>query len=174
MQILPGASLLPSLASFPAPCSTPPLSCLNSLPPLASVPAPPSNLPPVFPRPCRFVKFGGGISAHQLTWLRGELAAAAAARQRVIVACHLVFYPGTAPNTCLLWNYEEVLQARCGGAVSAGLLLRLLLDLYATELFLLHTCHFSCLCTHTPLPASADPAATRGHSGGHAVGPLPL
>ncbi|KAI3431396.1 hypothetical protein D9Q98_004449 [Chlorella vulgaris] len=58
----------------------------------------------------RFVKFGGGISAHQLTWLRGELAAAAAARQRVIVACHLVFYPGTAPNTCLLWNYEEVLQ----------------------------------------------------------------
>jgi hypothetical protein len=51
VQILPGASLLPSLASFPAPCSTPPLSCLNSLPPLASVPAPPSNLPPVFPRP---------------------------------------------------------------------------------------------------------------------------
>lgn len=60
----------------------------------------------------RFVKFGGGLSAAQLAWLQGQLEEAAAAGERVVAACHLVFHPGTAPPTCLLWNYDEVLQVR--------------------------------------------------------------
>ncbi|KAL4440436.1 hypothetical protein ABPG75_003437 [Micractinium tetrahymenae] len=60
--------------------------------------------------PRRFVKFGGGLSAAQLAWLQGQLEEAAAAGERVVAACHLVFHPDTAPPTCLLWNYEEVLQ----------------------------------------------------------------
>lgn len=58
----------------------------------------------------RFVKFGGGLSAAQLAWLQGQVEEAAAAGERVVAACHLVFHPDTAPPTCLLWNYEEVLQ----------------------------------------------------------------
>lgn len=58
----------------------------------------------------RFVKFGGGASAEQLAWLRGELESAAAAGERAIVACHLCFHPATCPGACLLWNYDEVLQ----------------------------------------------------------------
>lgn len=59
----------------------------------------------------RFVKFGGGASEAQLAWLRGTLAAAAAEGQRVILCCHLALHPGTCPGACLLWNYEEVLEA---------------------------------------------------------------
>ena len=57
------------------------------------------------------MKFGGGASDAQLTWLRQTLAAAAAAGQRVILCCHLALHPDTCPGACLLWNYEEVLEA---------------------------------------------------------------
>lgn len=59
----------------------------------------------------RFVQFGGGISAEQLDWFVQQLADARAADQRVIVCGHLPLHPGTCIGTCLLWNYEEVLQA---------------------------------------------------------------
>ncbi len=59
----------------------------------------------------RFVQFGGGISTEQLQWLVQQLADANAAGQRVIVCGHLPLHPGTCIGTCLLWNYEEVLQA---------------------------------------------------------------
>ena len=59
----------------------------------------------------RFVQFGGGISAEQLDWLVQQLADARAADQRVIVCGHLPLHPGTCIGTCLLWNYEQVLQA---------------------------------------------------------------
>ncbi|KAL0040214.1 hypothetical protein WJX77_000504 [Trebouxia sp. C0004] len=59
----------------------------------------------------RFVQFGGGISAEQLDWFVQQLADATAAHQRVIVCGHLPLHPGTCIGTCLLWNYEEVLQA---------------------------------------------------------------
>ena len=58
----------------------------------------------------RFVQFGGGISAEQLVWFVQQLADARAADQRVIVCGHLPLHPGTCIGTCLLWNYEEVLQ----------------------------------------------------------------
>ena len=59
----------------------------------------------------RFVQFGGGVSAEQLDWLKDQLADAKAADQRVIVCGHLPLHPDTCIGTCLLWNYEEVLQA---------------------------------------------------------------
>jgi hypothetical protein len=59
----------------------------------------------------RFVQFGGGISAEQLDWLVQQLADARDAHQRVIVCGHLPLHPGTCIGTCLLWNYEQVLQA---------------------------------------------------------------
>jgi 3',5'-cyclic AMP phosphodiesterase CpdA len=63
----------------------------------------------------RFVKFGGGASAAQLTWLEKTLADAGHSGQRVILCCHLPLHPDTCPGACLLWNYEEVLQI-CGAA----------------------------------------------------------
>ena len=59
----------------------------------------------------RFVQFGGGISADQLDWLKQQLADAKTADQHVIVCGHLPLHPDTCIGTCLLWNYEEVLQA---------------------------------------------------------------
>ena len=59
----------------------------------------------------RFVQFGGGISSEQLNWLVQQLAHAKEAGQRVIVCGHLPLHPDTCIGTCLLWNYEEVLQA---------------------------------------------------------------
>lgn len=57
----------------------------------------------------RFVKFGGGLSAEQLSWLRAELGHAREQQQRVLVFCHLALHPATCLGACLLWNYEEVL-----------------------------------------------------------------
>ena len=59
----------------------------------------------------RFVKFGGGASDAQMGWLRQTLATAAADGQRVILCCHLPLHPDTCPGACLLWNYQEVLEA---------------------------------------------------------------
>ena len=35
---------------------------------------------------------------------------AASLGQKVLIGCHLAFCPGTAPNSCLLWNFEEMLE----------------------------------------------------------------
>ena len=65
----------------------------------------------------RFVPFNGGLGEGQLAWLRGSLAAAQAAGQRVAVFSHVPFNPS---STCLyeetvwstlLFNYEEALAA---------------------------------------------------------------
>lgn len=63
----------------------------------------------------RFVKFGGGISAAQLSWLDGQLSEAASAGERVVCLCHLAFHPDSVPPMCLLWNFDEVLQVRATG-----------------------------------------------------------
>ncbi|KAF6253250.1 Metallo-dependent phosphatase-like protein [Scenedesmus sp. NREL 46B-D3] len=54
--------------------------------------------------------WNGGLSATQMTWLQLELAEAAMAGQRVIVACHHPLAPGSAPDQYLAWGYEAVLQ----------------------------------------------------------------
>ncbi len=35
---------------------------------------------------------------------------AASLGQKVLVCCHLAFCPGSCPNSCLLWNYEDMLE----------------------------------------------------------------
>ncbi|GBF93931.1 manganese-dependent ADP-ribose CDP-alcohol diphosphatase-like [Raphidocelis subcapitata] len=65
----------------------------------------------------RFVEFGGGVGDGQLAWLASELRAAASEAQRVVVAGHIPFCPGTAPDPCLLWNFEEVLSLLEGSGV---------------------------------------------------------
>lgn len=58
----------------------------------------------------RFVKFGGGFSASQLSWLREELSEARRLQQHALIFCHLPLHPGTCQPACLAWNYEEVLE----------------------------------------------------------------
>lgn len=76
-----------------------------------------STKAPPSPRRHRFVKFGGGVSAAQLAWLRQQLEAAAAAGERVICCCHLCFHPDTCSPVCLLWNYDQVLEVRGWGCL---------------------------------------------------------
>jgi manganese-dependent ADP-ribose/CDP-alcohol diphosphatase len=72
----------------------------------------------------RFVAFGGGVGDAQLAWLEAELAAAAAAGDRVIVAVHQPLHPDTCPPVCLLWNYDAVMAvlSRHGPSVVAATL----------------------------------------------------
>lgn len=67
----------------------------------------------------RFVAFGGGVSQQQLMWLRHELLEARQHGQRVVIWGHVPLCPGTAPHTCLVWNYQEVLAElhRAGSGV---------------------------------------------------------
>lgn len=58
----------------------------------------------------RFVKFGGGVSEEQLAWLEGEIAESRRRGEKMIVASHVCFHPGTCVPTCLFWNFEEVLS----------------------------------------------------------------
>ena len=44
----------------------------------------------------RFVRFNGGVSDAQLSWLKQTLAEAAASEQRALVCCHLPLHPGGA------------------------------------------------------------------------------
>lgn len=59
----------------------------------------------------RFVMFGGGISSDQLAWLKQQLHSAKQDGQQVLLFSHLPLHPDTCVGTCLLWNFEEVLQA---------------------------------------------------------------
>lgn len=71
----------------------------------------------------RFVKFGGAAGPAQIAWLRGQLAACRSSGLRALLACHLCLHPATCPPTCLLWNFQEVLDlcAEFGDVVAATL-----------------------------------------------------
>lgn len=72
----------------------------------------------------RFVAFNGAVDDAQLEWLRGTLARADAAREHVLLFSHIPLHPATAPPSCLLWNFPQVLEAiaqvRCVRAVFSG------------------------------------------------------
>lgn len=68
------------------------------------------NKPPSWGVDRRWVKFGGGVGALQLDWLRAQLQDAQRLGERVIVVCHLPLHPKSAFGACLLWNYQEVLD----------------------------------------------------------------
>ena len=62
----------------------------------------------------RWVPFNGGIGDAQLSWMKEELAGAAAADERVMLFSHLLIHPETTSNgsgRTLLWNYDKVLAA---------------------------------------------------------------
>ncbi|KAL6763309.1 Metallo-dependent phosphatase [Haematococcus lacustris] len=58
----------------------------------------------------RWVQFGGGASSAQLQWLEQQVQDAKGRAQKVMVFSHLPFMPGTCPNTCLQWRYQECLD----------------------------------------------------------------
>jgi len=55
--------------------------------------------------------WNGGLSAPQFEWLRSEIAAAAAAGERVVAACHHPLVTGAAPAHYLCWDHEGVRAA---------------------------------------------------------------
>lgn len=52
--------------------------------------------------------WNGGLGADQIAWLRKQLADAAAAGERVIVACHHPLAPGSAPEMYLAWDHDKI------------------------------------------------------------------
>jgi len=56
--------------------------------------------------------WNGGITQRQLAWLRGELSAAEAAGERVLVASHHQVGRGGARPTHMAWNWQEVQEVR--------------------------------------------------------------
>jgi manganese-dependent ADP-ribose/CDP-alcohol diphosphatase len=58
----------------------------------------------------RFVKFGGGASDAQLEWLKKELENCRKSNNKAFICCHLCLHPETCAPTCLLWNFDQVLD----------------------------------------------------------------
>lgn len=59
----------------------------------------------------RFQAQNGGISAKQLAWLDRELTQSDKKREKVIVFGHCCLHPSSCDPTCLLWNYDQVLDS---------------------------------------------------------------
>ena len=55
----------------------------------------------------RFVPYNGGLGTEQLTWLRAELADAAAANERVLIMCHVILHPEACGGSTMVWDYPE-------------------------------------------------------------------
>ena len=75
----------------------------------------------------RFVPYNGGLGSAQLAWLRDELAAAAAAEERVIILCHVILHPLACGGGTMCWDYDQALEtiaseeaAGCVAAVLCG------------------------------------------------------
>ena len=57
----------------------------------------------------RYMPYNGGIRKEQLTWLSNTLDDANKKNEKVIIFTHVPIYPGSACETTLIWNYDEVL-----------------------------------------------------------------
>ena len=72
----------------------------------------------------RFVPYNGGVGNEQLKWLEQELAEAEEAGQVVIVLSHISVHPESCSQSCLVWNYQDLLQmfqsSSCVVAVFSG------------------------------------------------------
>jgi len=58
----------------------------------------------------RFVAFNGGVDEPQLEWLRQTLDTARSSGEKVIVFSHQPIHPKSTWPTCLVWNYDEILE----------------------------------------------------------------
>lgn len=71
----------------------------------------------------RFVPYNGGLGREQLRWLRGELKAAAAARERVIILSHDILNPEACDGTTMAFDFDKALEViRESGAMVAMVL----------------------------------------------------
>lgn len=66
---------------------------------------------PLGPQHPQMSAWNGGITRRQLAWLQGELAAAEAAGERVVLACHHQVGEGAARATHMAWNWEAISAA---------------------------------------------------------------
>jgi len=58
----------------------------------------------------RFVAFNGGIDQLQLEWLRNELELARSRQEVAVLLSHQPIHPLSTSPTCLMWNFEAVLE----------------------------------------------------------------
>ena len=58
----------------------------------------------------RFVGFNGGIDDPQLEWLHSVLSNARMNNEKVLLFSHQPIHPESSWPTCLIWNYDEVLD----------------------------------------------------------------
>ncbi len=56
----------------------------------------------------KLISYDGAIGRRQLAWLRGQIKAAASAKQRVVIFCHEPAIEAAAATETLLWNADEV------------------------------------------------------------------
>ena len=63
---------------------------------------------PLSPERPHMLPWNGGLSAEQMSWLKGQLASAEAAGDRVLVAAHHPLARGSARETHLAWDWREV------------------------------------------------------------------
>ena len=58
----------------------------------------------------RFVPYNGAVSDQQLEWLSNTLALALENKEKCIVLSHISLQQGACTESCVLWNYEEVVR----------------------------------------------------------------
>ncbi|RWS30747.1 manganese-dependent ADP-ribose/CDP-alcohol diphosphatase-like isoform X1 [Leptotrombidium deliense] len=58
----------------------------------------------------RFLAQNGAIGEAQLSWLNNELSVSEEANEKVIIFGHVGLHPDSVDSTCLLWNYEQILN----------------------------------------------------------------
>jgi manganese-dependent ADP-ribose/CDP-alcohol diphosphatase len=58
----------------------------------------------------RFVAYNGGVSETQLTWLNNELEQCVMSKQFAILFTHIPIKPGSTCASCLVWNYDQILN----------------------------------------------------------------
>lgn len=58
----------------------------------------------------RFVAFGGGVDIPQLRWLEQTLKFARVNNEKIILCSHQPIHPGSSFPTCLIWNYNDILD----------------------------------------------------------------
>jgi manganese-dependent ADP-ribose/CDP-alcohol diphosphatase len=58
----------------------------------------------------RYVPCNGGLGSEQVAWLRGELNAAIAEKERCIIFSHIPLFMAATTPANVVWNCEEVLE----------------------------------------------------------------
>lgn len=59
---------------------------------------------------CRWMPYNGGIGTRQLAWLDTQLQEAQQQSQRAVILSHVSLLPRSPAESCLLWNYQQVLS----------------------------------------------------------------